>query len=82
MVGIQLIAKVSEKGQVVIPKPIREQFNIQPDTDVVFDVDEEKIVLKKRTSSLDVFESFVNAVKNKKNLGKVNWDKEYYSQFD
>ena len=82
MVGIQLNSKVGEKGQVVIPKPIREQFNIQPDTEIVFDVEEEKIVLKKKTSSLDVFENFVNAVKKKKRLGHVDWDKEYYSQFD
>ena len=53
---------LSEKGQIVIPKPIREHFNIQPSTELIFDVEEEKIVIKKKGNSLDVFESFVNAV--------------------
>jgi len=83
MVGIQLNAKVGEKGQVVIPKPIREQFNIQPYTEVVFDIDEKKIILKKKINSLDIFENFINAIKKKKKFKKhIDWDKEYYSQFE
>ena len=83
MVRIQLNARVSEKGQVVIPKYIREQFNIQPNTEVAFDIDEEKIILMKKKGHLDIFEEFINAVKNKKKLQKhIDWDKEHYSQFD
>ena len=82
MVGIQLNAKVGEKGQVVIPKPIRQRFNIKPNTNLVFDIEDEKIIVKKRTS-LNLFEEFINAVKNKKDLPKnTDWDKEHYSQFD
>lgn len=82
MVGIQLHSKVGEKGQVVIPKPIRDRFNIHPNTKLVFDVEEEKIILKKQIG-LKVFEDFINAVKKKKSFPeKVDWDKEYYSQFD
>lgn len=83
MVGLQLNAKVGEKGQVVIPKPIREQLSIHPDTEVVFDVEEEKIFLKKKYNSLNIFEDFINAVKKKKSSSKnIDWDKEYYSQFE
>ena len=83
MVGIELSATVSEKGQVVIPKPIRDLFNLQPDTEVLFGVEEEKIVLKKKHEALAIFDEFVNAVKKKKRFPeKVSWDKEYYSQFD
>ena len=83
MVRIQLNAKVSEKGQIVIPKPIREQFNILPSTELVFDVEEEKIIIKKKKNSLDIFEIFITAVKKKKKFPEhVDWDKEYYSQFD
>ena len=83
MVRIQLNAKVSEKGQVVIPKPIREQFNIKPDTEIIFDVEDEKIFIKKKRNSMDIFENFVNAVKRKKKFpARVDWDKEYYSQLD
>ena len=83
MVGIQLVSKVGEKGQIVIPKPIRQKFNISPNTEVVFDVDEEKIFLKKRKSDADLIEEFVSAVKNKiKFPKKIDWDEEYYSQYD
>ena len=83
MVGIKIGAKIGEKGQVVIPKPIREQFNIQSDTELIFDVEDEKIILKKKKSSLDIFADFVNAVKKKKKFPEhMDWDKEYYSQFE
>ena len=80
MVGIN--TKVGEKGQLVIPKPIREQFNIHKDTEVVFDVEDEKITIKKKRKSLEVFEDFVNAVKKKREFKHIDWDTEYYSQLD
>ena len=83
MVGIQLIAKAGKKGQIVIPKPIREQFNIQPNTEVVFDIEDERIIIKKKKSSSGIFEDFINAVKKKKKFPEhIDWDKEYYSQYD
>ena len=83
MVGIQIGAKVGEKGQIVIPKPIREQFNIRSDTEIVFDIEDEKIILKKKRSGLDIFVDFVNAVKKKKKFpNHTDWDNEYYSQFE
>lgn len=83
MVGIQLIAKVGEKGQVVIPKPIRESLRIQPHMEVVFDFEDGKVVLAKRKASLEVFEEFVNIIKDKKKAPEhIDWDKEYSSQFE
>ncbi len=82
MVGIQLNAKVGEKGQIVIPKPIRQRFNIKPNTNLIFDIEDEKIILKKK-DNMEIFESFITAVKDKKKLPKnVDWDKEFYSQFE
>lgn len=82
MVGIQLKSKVGEKGQVVIPMPIREQLNIYPNIELVFDIDRDNIILKKKKKGLDVFEEFISVVKNKKALPKnIDWDNDYYSQF-
>ena len=40
-------------------------------------------MIKKKDNGIDVFESFVNAVKKKKKFPEhMDWDKEYYSQFD
>ena len=83
MVGIKIGTKLGEKGQIVIPKPIREQFNLQPETELIFDFDDENIIIRKKRSSLDVFEDFITAVKNKKKFPKnIDLDKEYYSQFE
>jgi AbrB family looped-hinge helix DNA binding protein len=46
--------KVGERGQVTIPKEIREQFGLGPDTDVEFSVVGGSIVLKKKPKKLDL----------------------------
>ncbi|NWF83508.1 MAG: AbrB/MazE/SpoVT family DNA-binding domain-containing protein [Bryobacteraceae bacterium] len=44
--------KVGERGQVTIPKEIRERFGIGPDTEVEFSVERGQILLRKRSSRL------------------------------
>lgn len=46
--------KVGERGQVTIPKEIREQFGIGPNSQVDFSVVRGEIVLKKKPRKLDV----------------------------
>lgn len=44
--------KVGERGQVTIPKEIRDRFGIGPDTEVEFEVEQGKILLRKRAAEL------------------------------
>ncbi len=46
--------KVGERGQVTIPKDIREQFGLGPDTEVEFRVTGGSIVLKKAPGKLNL----------------------------
>ena len=46
--------KVGERGQVTIPKAIRDQFAIGPDTEVEFRVVNDSIVLKKSPKKLSL----------------------------
>lgn len=46
--------KVGERGQVTIPKEIRERFGIGPDAEVEFTVVKNSIVLKKAPKKLDL----------------------------
>jgi AbrB family looped-hinge helix DNA binding protein len=46
--------KVGERGQVTIPKRIRDRFGIGPDTEVEFRVAHGSIVLKKAPKKLDL----------------------------
>ena len=44
--------KVGERGQVTIPKAIRDQFGLRPDTEVEFRVADGSILLKKSPKKL------------------------------
>jgi AbrB family looped-hinge helix DNA binding protein len=46
--------KVGERGQVTIPKEIRERFGIAPNTEVEFRIIDDSIVLKKAPKRLNI----------------------------
>lgn len=46
--------KVGERGQVTIPKEIRDRFGLEPETKVEFCVIDNSIVLKKAPKSLNL----------------------------
>ncbi len=80
MVGIT--ARVGEKGQVVIPKSVRDHLGIAPDTELVVDVEEEKVVMTKKRSGMKVLEEFINAFPKRKLPKHIDWNKEHYSQYE
>ena len=41
--------RVSTKGQVTIPKPLRDRTGIEPGTEVEFEFDGDKIILRRST---------------------------------
>ena len=46
--------KIGERGQVTIPKDIRDQFGLGPDVEVEFHVENESIVLRKAPRRLEI----------------------------
>ena len=46
--------KIGERGQVTIPKEIREQFGLGPDVEVDFQVENDTIVLRKAPRKLEI----------------------------
>ncbi len=44
---MKLKAKVGPKGQIVIPKPIRDRLRVKPDDIVLLDIERERIVVEK-----------------------------------
>jgi len=77
---ITLHSKVGERGQVVIPKPIRDMFKIEPEDEVSFKVDDGKIIIEP-TDPKDILEEYVSEVPKKKEPKWIDWDEEYGSQF-
>lgn len=55
---MQLITTVTSKGQVVIPKSIRDRLNLRPFSRVVFSVVEKKIVVES-VGSVDQMKGFI-----------------------
>ena len=42
------VGKMSKKGQIVIPKEIREKFGIKPGDAVIFKIQGDKVILEKK----------------------------------
>lgn len=55
--------KVGEKGQVVIPKHLRERYGIQKHSDVEFIPEENGILIKKRTRGVHPVEQVRGIIK-------------------
>ncbi len=48
--------KIGERGQVTIPKQIRERFGLKPETEVEFQVSNSSILLRKKPRKLNLVE--------------------------
>ena len=46
--------KIGERGQVTIPRKLRERFGLKPSTEVEFEVESNKLVLKKVGKPIDL----------------------------
>jgi AbrB family looped-hinge helix DNA binding protein len=67
--------KVGERGQVTIPKEIRDRFGIGPETDVEFSIVEGAIVLRKTRKKLDLAKWKGRCARSFKELGYSSVDK-------
>lgn len=70
-----LTREIYEKGQVVIPKFIREMFGFEAGTKVSFSVEEDKVIIKKHHSVADEFEKMATG-----KVGKLDLDAEHDSE--
>jgi AbrB family looped-hinge helix DNA binding protein len=77
--SVDIEATVSERGQVVIPKAIREAFDLKPGTTVTFRVEDDGIVIRNAENAL---EEFLGAVDKQPEPDGVDWDDRHAEQFD
>ncbi len=55
---MQVRKKLGERGQVVIPKDIRERFGLRPGSEVIFEVRENEIVIRPAVDPVMFIERF------------------------
>ena len=67
--------KIGERGQVTIPKEIRDQFGLGPATEVEFRVLHGAIVLKKMPKKLDLAKWIGRCARSFEKLGYSSVDK-------
>ena len=79
---IEIKVKVGSRGQIVIPKPIREMFHITNGEYMFFRVQQNKIQIRKEEGQ-KILENMLQRIKEKKKEPKhVDWKEMYYSQFE
>jgi AbrB family looped-hinge helix DNA binding protein len=66
--------KMGERGQVTIPKKLRERFGLGPATEVEFEVKSDKLILKKIAKPIDIRKWIGKGNGGLKKMGYKNTD--------
>ncbi len=61
---IKIKRKIGPKGQIVLPKDIREQFNLKTGTDVIFLVEDQQIIIETPKEHKEIIEEFCTLPEN------------------
>ena len=71
--------KVGPKGQVVIPKDVRELLNIKPGSEVLIEIRDDEIVIRSNLNGQEFLKKFIETPKklSKKIDFKQIYDKQY-----
>ncbi len=65
---MELERTISIKGQIVIPKDARKKAGIKPGTKVTFEVEDDKIIIKRKLTAKEIVEDFADVPKKIKGL--------------
>jgi AbrB family looped-hinge helix DNA binding protein len=73
--SIEIRATVGERGEIVIPEPIRETCGIEPGTTVTVDASDGRITIETASGAVD---EFVSGVERRPEPDEIDWDEAYY----
>ena len=74
---VEIESKIGAKGQVVIPKPIRDEHGLNEGTRVTFSVEDGEVVVRKADA---VLEGFVGEFEKREEPDEEDWDEVHYER--
>ena len=74
--------EISEKGQVVIPKDIREMLGLRKGSNVVFEIRDKEVIIKPEQTPEEFLKDFLDVPKLKKRLTSKEIKKVILEQYD
>ncbi len=74
--------EVGEKGQVVIPKDIREYLGLDAGVNITFEARDDEVIIKKEKNPIEIVEDFFNTPKIKKKLSTKELKEIYEEQYE
>jgi len=73
--------EIGEKGQVVIPKDIRNNLGFDVGVKITFEIEDDKVIIKKEEDAEKVVEDFFNTPKISKKISFKELKKMYEKQY-
>jgi len=73
--------EIGEKGQVVIPKDIREHLGLDIGVNIVFEVKGNEVILRKEENAEEFLKDFLNVPKLKRKINVKELKKIYEEQY-
>ena len=74
---VSIKARVGPKGQIVIPKVLRDEYNISPGDDVIMREDHQAIVIEKPRDPVDALHELAKRLKIRKRVDVHAIEEEY-----
>ena len=77
-----IVKNVLAKGQIVIPKTIRDLLNINIGDPMLIEVDQEKVIISKKKDPVDIFDEVSKRHKKKISMKDIKRDLEERYEVD
>jgi len=74
--------EIGEKGQVVIPKDIRKHLGLDIGVNIIFEVKDDEIIIKKEENAEKFLDDFLNVPKIKKKINVKKLKRIYEKQYE